>query len=410
MTTAMRLRLSLSAARHLMVAAQGLDRRPRRRARKTDVLEAIRRMGALQIDTIHVIARSPYLVLWSRLGPYEPRWLDDLLAEGALFEYWAHEACFLPIEDYPLYRHRMLDPAGMGWKYRHEWVEKHRAEVERVLDHIRRNGAVRSADFERRDGAPGGWWEWKTEKRALEALFTAGEVMIARRERFQRVYDLRERVLPDWDDARLPARAEASRALALKAVRALGIATARRVGDYFRTDRRETAETVRRLGREGALAEVAVDGWNEPGYVHPDNLALAERAAAGGVRPVLTTVLSPFDPLVWDRARALEVFGFDYRLECYTPAPKRRWGYFVLPILRRGALVGRLDAKAHRGAGVFEVKALYLEPGVRKSAALARDIAGALREVAAWHGTPDVVVRRSEPAALRVEVERALGA
>ncbi len=404
----MTLRLSTRAARNLALAAQGLDRRPRRRARKDDVLAAIRRMSALQIDTIHVVARSPYLVLWSRLGPYQPRWLDELLAEGALFEYWAHEACFLPIEDYPLFRHRMLDPSGMGWKYREEWVAKHRADLDRVLDHIRRHGPVRSADFHRDDRRAGGWWEWKIEKRALESLFTAGELMIARREKFQRVYDLRERVLPDWDDARLPSREDVRRALALKAVRALGVAPARWVADYFRTRRSETARTVRELGEAGALCRVDVEGWKEPGYVHPDLLELARRAADDALRPTLTTVLSPFDPLVWDRERAREMFGFEYRLECYTPAPRRRWGYFVLPILRRGALVGRLDAKAHRREGRFEVKAIYLEQGVRPSDALVRDIAAALADVAAWHGTPEVTIARSEPAALAYELARAL--
>ena len=400
--------LDRAGARCLALAAQGLDRRPRARATKEDVLRAIRRMGALQIDTIQVVARSPYLVLWSRLGDYPPRWLDELLAEGALFEYWAHEACFLPIEDYPLYRHRMLDPSGMGWKYRADWVERHRAELERVLAFVRERGAVRAVDFERTDGRSGGWWEWKVEKRALEALFTAGELMVACRHNFQRVYDLRERVLPTWDDARLPPREQAERELALKAVRALGVTTARWVADYFRTDRRSTARTVEALAREGALLRVEVEGWKEAAYIHPANLGLAEAAAAGGIRPTLTTLLSPFDPLVWDRERAKALFDFDYRLECYTPAPKRRYGYFVLPILRRGALVGRLDAKAHRKEGVFEVKALYLEPGVRMSGALAADLARTLCECAAWHGTPEVVIRRTEPASAAPPLGHAL--
>ena len=187
--------LSHTAAQALMLAAQGLDRRPPRVATKADVLAAIRRMHVLQIDTIHVVARSPYLVLWSRLGAYPAHWLTDLLAEGALFEYWAHEACFLPIEDYPLFRHRMLDAANMGWKYAREWARENRAALDHVLAHVREHGPTRSADFERQDGQAGGWWEWKTEKRALETLFTAGELMIARRHNFQRVYDLRERVL-----------------------------------------------------------------------------------------------------------------------------------------------------------------------------------------------------------------------
>jgi uncharacterized protein YcaQ len=379
-----------------MLAAQGLLRRPTR-VTKRAVLEAIRRMGALQIDTIHVVARSPYLVLWSRLGEYEPRWLEELLTEGKLFEYWSHEACFLPVKDYPLYRGRMIEAGSMGWKYSHAWMTGHRREVEKVLAAVRERGPVRSADFARTDGKPGGWWEWKPEKRALEMLFTAGELMIARRQNFQRLYDLRERVLPSWDDAQLPPRDGARRSLALKAVRALGVTTARWVGDYFRTGRKETASLVTQLGGEGALLRVRVEGWREDAYVHSDNRKLLKSAAAGELLPTLTTLLSPFDPLVWDRERAREVFGFDYRLECYTPAPKRTYGYFTLPILRRGSLVGRLDPKAHRKEGVFEVKALYLEPGVEVTDEVVADVASSLRECAAWHRTPKVVVRRSEP-------------
>lgn len=402
------LRLSTNAARTLFLAAQGLDRRPRRRAAKVDVLAAIRRMGALQIDTISVVARSPYLVLWTRLGDYEPRWLDALLAEGRIFEYWAHEACFLPVEAYPLFRTRMLDRSWMRWRYSHAVMEKHAAEAERLLRHIREQGPVRSADFERPDRGGGGWWGWKTEKRILESLFTAGELMIARREGFQRVYDLRERVLPGWDDADLPSAGEAQRALALQAVRALGVAKAKWVADYFRMAKKETPRLVRELADEGALETVEVEGWKEPGYLHPEHRTLAESAAAGRVKPVLTTLLSPFDPVVWDRARASELFGFDYRLECYTPAPRRVYGYFTLPILRRGALIGRLDPKAHRRDGVFEVKALYLEPGVRATQALVADVARAIRECAAWHGTPTVVVRRTDPPALAPRLIAAL--
>jgi uncharacterized protein YcaQ len=399
--------LTIKAAKRLHVAALGLDRRQRRRARKTDVLDAIRRRGALQIDTISVVARSPYMVLFSRLGAYRPEWLDELLAEGALFEYWAHEACFLPIEHYPLFRHRMLDPEGMGWKYRADWVAKHPDELERVLAFLHESGAARSADFERRAGAgPSGWWGWKPEKRALEALFTAGEVMVARRQSFQRVYDLRSRVHPTWDDKQLPARAEADRRLVLDSVRALGIATARWVADYYRMPRATTPRIVEELAGEGKLMRARVEGWKDAAFIHPDNAELAESAASGTLRNTLTTLLSPFDPLVWDRARASALFGFDYRIECYTPAPKRRYGYYVLPLLRRGELVARLDAKAHRQKGEFEVKALYVEPGVRVSEALASDIGGAVREAAEWHGTPSVVIGRTEPKSFRAMVGR----
>jgi uncharacterized protein YcaQ len=399
--------LSLQAARHLMLAATGLDRRPRRRARKADVLATIRRMGVLQIDTIHVVARSPYLVLFSRLGAYEPRWLGELLAQAKLFEYWAHEASFIPVEDYPLFRGRMLDHGWAKWRYSHAVMEKHAAAVHRVLTQIRQTGPVRSADFEG-TGPGGGWWEWKPEKRILESLLTAGELMVARRDGFQRIYDLRERVLPGWSDDRLPSADETARALALKAVRALGVARAAWVPDYFRRPVAEVRGVLPRLADEGELLRVPVEGWKDAGYVHPDHADLARRAAEGRLKPTLTTLLSPFDPVVWDRARASELFGFDYRIECYTPAPKRRYGYFVLPILRRGALVGRLDAKAHRKEGVFEVKALYLEPGVRPTEALARDVAAALTDAAAWHATPRVVIRQSDPPALAQAITAAL--
>jgi uncharacterized protein YcaQ len=400
--------LSHAEAQAVMIAAQGLGRRPRRVANKSDVLQMIRRMSVLQIDTIHIVARSPYLVLWSRLGDYEPAWLGELLAEGKLFEYWSHEACFLPVEDFPLYRHRMIDAGSMGWKYSHEWINAHRKEVRRLLAHIREHGPVRSSDFVRTDGKAGGWWEWKPEKRALEMLFTAGELMIARRHNFQRIYDLRERVLPSWDDSNLQSAKEAGRALVLKAVRALGISKARWVSDYFRTQKRETSATTLALADEGLLLRAKVAGWEEEAYFHPDNRKLVEQAMNRSLQPETTTLLSPFDPLVWDRARAREMFGFDYRLECYTPAPKRRYGYFTLPILHKDKLIGRLDPKAHRKEGLFEVKSLHLEPDAVINDELIAGIASALRECAAWHKTPRVVLSQSAPTKVTSLVRRAL--
>ena len=390
------IRLTHTAAQALMLAAQGLAQPSDAPASKADVVAVIRRMGALQIDTIHVVARSPYLVLWSRLGAYEPRWLDELLAEGALFEYWAHAACFLPIEDYPLYRRRMLD-RGEALNGVQHWLAQHPHAAEHVLTRIRDGGPVRSADFERTDGEKSGWWNWKPEKMALERLFDIGALMVARRHNFQRVYDLRERVLPGWDDADTAPTDAMRDALTVKAVRALGVTTAAWVPDYFRMLKQGMAERLDRLADAGVLARAEVEGWDGPAFVHPDHQPAAEAAASGALMPTLTTLLSPFDPLVWDRARAKAVFDFDYRIECYTPADKRRYGYFSLPILRRGRLIGRLDAKAHRRAGVFEVKALHLEPGVDVSDDLAADVAGALRACAAWHGAPQVVVRQSDP-------------
>jgi uncharacterized protein YcaQ len=403
------LRLNRDGAKRLMLDVMGLARPQRRKAVKADVYNAILQMRALQIDTISVIARSPYMVLYSRVGTYDQKWLDELLAEGKLFEYWSHEACFLPIEDYSLYRHRMDDAHNLGWKYRTEWVQKNRKELKNVLAYLKDNGPTRAIDFERRkDAAPGGWWEWKPEKRALESLFTAGHVMVARRHNFQRVYDLRERVNPSWDvDVRTPA--EANRALALHAVKALGITTARWVADYFRMSKTATPAIVRDLAGRGEITEVSVDGWKDVAYVHPSNMERARRAADGEVPTSHTTFLSPFDPLVWDRARALEMFNFDYRLECYTPAPKRVHGYYVLPLLRRGKLIGRMDAKAHRADGFFDVKTLHLEDGVKVTDAMVTDVSVALHKLAAWHNTPDVRINKTVAKELRSKLQKTAG-
>jgi uncharacterized protein len=393
-------KLSLQMARNVMLAAQGLDRLPGRPAAKADVLAAIRRMYLLQIDTIHVVARSPYLVLWSRLGEYQPEWLDELLAEKILFEYWAHAMCFIPIEDYPLYRRRTLDAMRKkAWPYKWavKWPQEHPEVMERVRSHLRENGAVRSAEFENKNHTPGGWWNWKEEKDALESMLLTGEVMVARRQNFQRVYDLRERILPDWDDARIPSSEELRHMFALRSVKALGIAFPTWVPDYFRLPKKGMTEQLEALAGEGLLLRIAVEGFDGAAYFHPDHLPLIEGAASGNLESELTTLLSPFDPVVWDRERASELFAFDYKIECYTPAAKRRYGYFSLPILQRGRLVGRLDPKAHRAQGMFEIKSLHLEPGVPADERLVSDLAAALRRLADWHKTPDLVVRQSDP-------------
>ncbi|HUS14269.1 MAG TPA: crosslink repair DNA glycosylase YcaQ family protein [Chloroflexia bacterium] len=403
--------ISRQMARQVMLATQGLAHVPSRPAVKADVLAAIRRMYLLQIDTIHVVARSPYLVLWSRLGAYPPGWLDELLAEGALFEFWAHAMCFIPIEDYPLYRRRMLDGIQTPtWPFKGavQWAEEHPQVMERVRTHLREHGAVRSAEFENTNHVSGGWWNWKEEKDALEVMLLTGEVMVARRQHFQRVYELRERLRPGEDDAAIPASEEVQRTLALRSVHALGVAFPGWVADYFRQPKTGIPQRLAALAREGLLQRVEVEGFKGAAYVHPDRLDLIQDAAAGQLEPTLTTLLSPFDPLVWDRQRARELFDFDYLIECYTPAAKRRYGYFTLPILHRGRLVGRVDAKAHRAQGMFEIKALHLEPGVAVDDRLVDDLAAALHRLAGWHATPDLVVRRSDPPDVAARLQAAI--
>lgn len=229
--------------------------------------------------------------------------------------------------------------------------------------------------------------------------------MILRRINFHRRYELRERVLPDWSDDQLPSEEERRRELAIIALRAMGLATARQLSDYFRMRAQGLEALLKALVEEGLAHQVTVEGWNAPAYIHHDYMVALEH---GLQPPKLTTLLSPFDSLIWDRERTRALFGFDYSLECYTPAPKRRYGYFVLPILRRGELIGRLDAKAERREGIFRVKAIYLEPEVAPGDELLADVAGALLDCAAWHRTPQVVVERSEPRELIPALESAL--
>lgn len=402
--------LSLSQARALQLHAQGLLQPMRRKPRSADVVTAIERMRLLQIDSIHVVARSPYLVLHSRLGDYSPAWLDEALADGRIAECWAHEACFVGARD--LAAHRAWRERGSHWAQRHaeRMHREHRPAMDTLLARIRDGGPVLASDFPREDRGVSGWWEWKPEKRWLEAWFALGELMVPRRERFQRVYDLAERVLARLDPPFEPSTLDSARLrrhFILDGVRALGIAQARWIADYFRLKPAVIARELAPRVAAGELLEVAVRDWDVPGYVHREHAAALEQARGGRLRATHTTLLSPFDPLVWDRARALAMFDFDYRIECYVPAPKRRYGYYVLPILHRGALVGRLDAKAHRAEGVFEIKALFLEPGVEPAPRLVDELAAAIARTARWHGTPRVRLGRCRPAALGPALRRA---
>jgi uncharacterized protein len=397
---AMEPHLTLRQARALQLSAMSLLTPPKRRARKLDVLAAIRSMNVLQIDTIHIVARSPYLVLWSRLGDYPPRWLDELLAEGALFEYWAHAACCLPIKDYPQYRRQMLhlEAAGSERSALRLANDPH-AHLE-LVEHVRENGPVRASDFEHADGRTGnGWWDWKPDKLRLETLFTAGEIMVKRRDNFHRVYDVRDHVLPPHflGDEGVPTRETIEVAWTLAAVKAMGLAPARWIGDYFRHAGKVPRPHPDVLVESGDLLRVRVADWPWPAYVHQQHAALLKAALNDRLPPTYCTLLSPFDPLVWDRERALRMFNFDYRIECYTPEAKRKFGYFTLPILVQGELVGRVDAKAHRADGRFEVRALHLEAGTTPTESLANSIADALRRCARWHQTPSVEIARTAP-------------
>lgn len=402
--------LGQGQARCLQLAAQGLLQPPRRRARPTDVIAAVERMRLLQIDSIHVVARSPYLVLHARLGDYQAAWLDTALEQGRLAECWAHEACFVPASDLPLHRTR-------GTREGH-WAQRHAvgvrreqpAAMEAMLARIRDSGAVRAADFRHARRGAGGWWAWKPEKRQLEAWFALGELMVSRRERFQRVYDLSARVLARLDPpfvACTLSPADLRRRFIADSVRALGIAQARWVADYYRLKPAVEEEELAALAASGELIEASVSGWDARAYVHRDHAEWLAKASQGRLRATHTALLSPFDPLVWDRARVRAMFDFEYAIECYTPAAKRCYGYYVLPMLHRGRLIGRLDAKAHRAEGVFEIKSLHLEAGTATDDVRMQDeIAYAIAACARWHDTPTIRLRRCQPAAFGKALRR----
>ena len=394
----------------LLLHRQGLTRpgweseRPRT---VDDVVATIERMGILQIDTIHVVARSPYIVLWSRLGAFPPDLLERALADRRIYEYWSHEASFLPIGHLPYSRLQML-----GEQTRHKWVhatrERHPEAFAAVEALLAERPEVRSSDFAREvPGSGRGWWDWKPEKRALEAMFILGELTVARRERFQRIYTRLGSHYSHLDDARLPGADEAADEHVRRAAQGLGVATIPWLADYFRRPIAETKAAVDRLVAAGELVAVEIAGV---GVAYADARAVQEleRVRAGELRPSGTVLLSPFDPVVWDRKRGLALFDFDYRLESYTPEAKRIYGYFTLPILHDGKLVGRLDAKAFRAEQRLEVRNVHLEPNVPVEGVLLSGLADALDHFATWQRLDQVEVLRSTPIGLRRRLNAAL--
>jgi uncharacterized protein len=390
-------KLSPAEARRIALAAQGFGGTRPEKVTAARWLRTIDRLSLHQIDSVNVLVRAHYLPAFSRLGPYD-RSLIDTAAWGGrkqrrLFEYWAHEASLLPLPLHPLLRWRMAraDRGEAGWKGLRVFARERRAEAEALLERIRAEGPSAASDLEEKRGRSG-WWEWGDAKRALEWLFWAGHITTAtRRGSFERVYDLTERVIPAEIRALpTPNENEAQRALIERAARALGVATEAELRDYFRLSPDDARPAIESLVEAAALAPVEVPGWARLAYLHRD----ARRPRRIDAR----SLLAPFDPLVWERSRALRLFDFHYRIEIYTPAEKRRHGYYVLPFLLGDRLAARLDLKADRQAGRLLVHAVHLELHARHDAMDA--IEQELAAMARWLGLAEVVmaskpVRRS---------------
>ena len=357
--------LSIKEARALALAAQGFDS-PRTKTKSTtaDAVGLIKKLGVIQIDSVNVLVRSQELPLFSRLGDHDRNAIPKATSQGKIFEYWGHEAAHLPVELHPMFRFKMH--AARSGKLKHWGLTSFYAEnkvfVKRILKHVEINGSTSARDLSTRTTKKSSWWDWDEAKTALEYLFLTGELMsCGRGSDFARVYDIPERVLPRKIlQMPTPSETEARKDLLVRAMRAQGVATMRDLADYYRQMPAIVKPLVSQLVEQGVLREVSVDGWQDKAYVHR-NAQLPKRLFA-------TALLSPFDSLVWCRPRNERLFNFHYRIEIYTPQAKRKFGYYVLPLMINGEMVGRVDLKADRANSKLLVQSVHTEKSIKRAA------------------------------------------
>ena len=357
--------LSIKDARALALAAQGFDS-PRTKTKSTtaDAVALIKKLGVIQIDSVNVLVRSQELPLFSRLGDHDRNAIPKATSQGKIFEYWGHEAAHLPVELHPVFRFKMH--AARSGKMKHwgltSFYAENKAFVKRILKHVEVNGSTSARELSTRTTKKSSWWDWDEAKTALEYLFLTGELMsCGRGSDFARVYDIPERVLPRKIlQMPTPSETEARKELLVRAMRAQGVATMRDLADYYRQKPAVVKPLVSQLVEQGVLREVSVDGWQDKAYVHR-NAQLPKRLFA-------TALLSPFDSLVWCRPRNERLFNFHYRIEIYTPQAKRKFGYYVLPFMMNGEMVGRVDLKADRANSKLLVQSVHTEKRIKRAA------------------------------------------
>lgn len=395
----------------MALTAQGFFRSRPAKPSLADLRRLSQQLIAIQIDSVNVLIRSHYLPGYSRLGPYRLGLLDDLAYKRReLFEYWGHAASFLPVHTYPLFRWRMNLALGHSWG-----AAKGRDDgyVQAVLDEVKARGPISASELTDPGTRRGPWWGWAEGKQALEWLYASGQISIAGRRGFERLYDIPERVIPKAVlDEQPPSPDEAKKQLIVLAAKALGIATAKDLAWYLYLEswwERATADSSRvpskmqpllqELVEAGKLILAKVDGWRQPAYMHPEAKVKSVDAR---------TLVSPFDSLVWHRERVQRLFDFDYRIEIYVPAPKRRHGYYVLPFLLGERFVARTDLKADRKTGRLLVQSAFVEPGEDKKR-VAAELAAELRQIAEWLGLDQIeaINKGDLAAALRRELKSA---
>ena len=372
--------LSIADARALALAAQGFDTaRPKTKATQRHVDALISRLGVIQIDSVNVLVRSQELPLFSRLGNHNRNAIPKATEQQKLFEYWGHEAAHLPVEIHPLFRWKM-EAARLG-KAKHwgltSFYDDNKAFVKRMLKHVEKNGPTTSRELSTRTEKKGTWWDWDEAKVALEYLFLTGQLMSrGRGTDFARIYDTPERVLPeDVLSTPTPSEHDARKQLLVRSAIAQGVATASDLADYYRQKPATVKPLITELVEEGELRVVAVDGWTEKAFVH-HRAKLPKQLHA-------TALLSPFDSLVWCRPRNERLFNFHYRIEIYTPKEKRKFGYYVLPFMMDGEMVGRVDLKADRSNSKLLVHSVHTEKGVKRST-INDALNNELRTMASW--------------------------
>ena len=377
--------LSAAQARRIALAAQGFGRVRPESIGTRQLNGTIDRLGLLQLDSVNVFERSHYLPLFSRLGAYDKTDLDRLTfaKKTRYIEYWAHEAAIIPVESWPLFRWRMDDNRQRYGSMPGGWVQSNTAMLDWLRLELAAKGPLAASEIEHDANKRNGpWWGWSDVKAGLEFLFRFGDVVTAGRTRFERTYALAESVLPDSVLSATVTREDAVRRLMSIAGRAHGIGTTRDLADYFRIKQEPARAAIQDLVDAGELVPVTVDGWNRPAWLHRD-ARIPRRIES-------TALLSPFDPVVWERDRTERMFGFRYRIEIYTPAHKRIYGYYTLPLLLDDRLVGRVDLKSDRQNRVLRVQSAWTEPGAPPETA-AR-LALLLRETAGWQGLGGIEV------------------
>jgi uncharacterized protein len=408
--------ISAAAARRLAISRQRLEG-PRPGTDAAAIMAVLRDLNCLQLDPISVVAKSHRLVLWSRLGRYDEAAFDRLLwsDERRLFEYWAHAASIVLLEDYPIHR-RLMRAYRTGATARSrrvlEWERANRRLRRAILLKLRRHGPQPARSLQDASDVgwrSGGWANERNVDQMLDLLQTQGVVMVAGRRNGLKLWDLAERCLPDWTPRERVGERELTRRAAERSLRSLGVATPRQIRDNFTVGRYPGLDAVlASLERSGAVHRIRVDGLagagSVPWFIHADDLELLDRIEAGEWEP-RTTLLSPFDNLIRDRARLEMLFGFEYRIEIYVSRAKRRFGYYVLPILDGDRLIGRVDPQMDRVAGRLVVNAVHAEPGTRPSARAGRRIRGALEDLASFLAGNAVELAGPSPDAWRAGLE-----